>query len=264
MDQQPSSNIQPAQPSSQPPKSLSKTWQIAALVVTGILVVGGVSFGSYYLWQNAAEKVSQNATPSPIVSTTPFPTISASPSTTPDETTGWQTYKNEQYGFEVKYPSDWKISINDQIPLGVNINITKKVVTDGNAIVSIYPSGYPSEGTYRGRGQVSEFKMPQTDFKNVYDNILRDGTVWARVIGDSLLKKDDCSISTWNSCGFIEAYIEIKNEKTFCEKDGKLVDLSIEQCDPHFGYDVLYDGSINKNDWSAIDQILSTFKFIPR
>ncbi len=40
------------------------------------------------------------------VSPTPTPTKTATP--TPDETANWKTYTNNQYGFEVKYPSDWE------------------------------------------------------------------------------------------------------------------------------------------------------------
>ena len=32
--------------------------------------------------------------------------------TTKDETTGWKTYQNEQYGFEFQYPKDWKLFLN--------------------------------------------------------------------------------------------------------------------------------------------------------
>lgn len=75
MDQQP---IQNFQPETQPKKLLNKTWQIAAIVVAGILIIGGVSYGSYYLWQNSGEKVSQNTSPSPSVSVSPFIVSSAS------------------------------------------------------------------------------------------------------------------------------------------------------------------------------------------
>ncbi len=41
----------------------------------------------------------------PQISASPKPTVSVK-----DETKDWQTYRNEEYGFEVKYPKDWVAS----------------------------------------------------------------------------------------------------------------------------------------------------------
>ncbi|MBU2036647.1 hypothetical protein KJ866_00340 [Patescibacteria group bacterium] len=125
MDEQLNSNIQQEQPSLQPRKPLNKTWQIVALTVVGVLVVGGVVAGSYYFWQKSAGNSNQTACTEeakqcedgsyvgrtgPNCEFAACPSVSASPSVVADETAGWQMYKNEQYGFELRYPKDWEIS----------------------------------------------------------------------------------------------------------------------------------------------------------
>ncbi|MBU3901639.1 hypothetical protein KKF25_03270, partial [Patescibacteria group bacterium] len=108
MDQQTNPTIQQEQPNLQPQKPLSKTWQIVAIIVAGILVIGGVSYGSYYLWQKSAGNVGQKACTmeaklcpdgSSVGRTGPncefakCDSVFVSPSAT---TADWWTYKNEQ------------------------------------------------------------------------------------------------------------------------------------------------------------------------
>lgn len=86
------SNLQPVQPIFQQPRSLKITLLIGIFTVI-------VVFGSY----TAIARYS-HWWPFRVV------VLSPTPSTNPNsDTPGWQKYKNEQFGFEFKYPNDWNI-----------------------------------------------------------------------------------------------------------------------------------------------------------
>lgn len=71
----------------------SKRWLRISLIA--VVVLAGAAYG----WMKL-----NPATPVAELTRTP----SASVTATPDPTAGWKTYTNTQYGFEVKYPADWK------------------------------------------------------------------------------------------------------------------------------------------------------------
>ncbi len=48
-------------------------------------------------------------TPSPMPSIIPTPTRTPTYAITPTETAGWQTHRNERFGFEFQYPEDWTV-----------------------------------------------------------------------------------------------------------------------------------------------------------
>jgi len=71
-------------------------------ILIAILAVLSVSLAGFLGYQKLTQPaVSQSVINQPVVNQ-PITTIS-------DETAGWQTYKNEQYGFEIKYPGDWHV-----------------------------------------------------------------------------------------------------------------------------------------------------------
>ncbi len=71
-------------------------------LIATVLILVAVGLGSW-VWRNQIPKLYP----------TPTPTIDQQPAGSssvpiPDTTADWQTYRNEEYGFEFKYPNDWQ------------------------------------------------------------------------------------------------------------------------------------------------------------
>jgi len=125
------------------------------------LIVVSSLLGAYYLGmqsKNAKEKVN-NSLQQPTITNvekpeTPMPTIKNEESKIPE---GWLTYRNEEYGFEISYPSNYKALTDKENLYGWP-----------NAIVLIYGGGQSYDLPIEVWNTEAEYKSKYSNAKNLY------------------------------------------------------------------------------------------------
>ncbi len=180
------------------------------------------------------------------------------PSPTLGET--WKTYRNEQFSFEIKYPSDWSVAEIPEGYLGPIFNFYPQNTIDMPPFihfsevshVSVYPFGIPTEGI-NGEYRASSASLSEQPLQAI-DFILEDETPWATYVNFARRPK------SWQESGFIFAGTEIANLRMICMKDDQPIEF--EKCDPFTGDLIIRTGEIDENIRQIQEIMLSTFKFL--
>jgi hypothetical protein len=178
------------------------------------------------------------------------------------DTSDWQTYRNEEYGFSLRHPGSWKIHKETDHPTSVMFNVYKPADdikdppydhhSSNVTHVSVYPQGIPTEGIF-GESVASEVDFGVEVVEPV-DYTLSDGTPFATKANFSSYP------SNWNDSGFIFANTPISGLGVECERDSEIV--SEDECDVAMGDTPIRHGDINEIDRAVEEAILESFEFI--
>ncbi|MCI0619554.1 hypothetical protein L0Y40_00765 [Candidatus Wolfebacteria bacterium] len=175
--------------------------------------------------------------------------------------TGWQEYRNDEYGFAFDYPDDWTVAAFPDNQIAPMFNVYPSgtageppFIHHNNVTqVSVFPYGVPTEGVFGKTASGDGSLVP--DAGEVRDFLLADGTVWAKMaVGFPRAP------SNWNEAGFLWASVVVENLATECRRNGEVITEA--ECDPFLGDTLIQSGIVNAEERNIAEQILASFRFL--
>jgi len=154
-----------------------------------------------------------------------------------DSASDWKTYTSTKDGYQLNYPGDWQVKIDNDLEGGEFFS----VYNSNNSEVSVYPRGVGTEGESGPRKDVTEDVTLAEGEKASEVSTQFDGPFYYQV---KFVNKP----ASWSQYGFVEGLAHIDNVEYKAGPSGE-------------PFDILVYGNVNKTDLTIIKQILSTFKF---
>lgn len=202
---------------------------LIALVILIILAGGGFFAYQYFQIKNLGGQGEKET-----VQGTSASRLPSQPSITEIDTSAWKTYRNEKYGFEVRYPSDWSIQDYKE-----GVIAPRFLDRDGDPIISSGPR-----------------------------LLARTTTTFEEAV-NSNLGVDLMSVSSTKI--IVREHLNNLESRLYTESDIQLSDGSIVReiradflrkvSDTH--YDTIFFGLNNNDHRDVFKRVATTFKFIP-
>lgn len=144
------------------------------------------------------------------VQPTPTPLSTETPSPTPDTTANWQTYSNQEIGFSIKYPQEWREQkwtggvgfgpkeVEEDVLFG--INYYSKSTTNINAIASKIGSQFTDRKETITANKIIVTTPSQPDWYS--ETILFENPNWYIAVSNGAIKNENLPFDRGVPAGF--------------------------------------------------------------